>query len=38
MLVLGLKPLHLMFGTNSNMHQVIQIIELGGRELVLQFL
>jgi hypothetical protein len=38
MLVLGLKSLHLMFGANSNIHQVIEVIKLGGRELVLQFL
>jgi hypothetical protein len=37
-LVLGLKSLHLMFSVNNNIHQVIEVIKLGGRELVLQFL
>jgi hypothetical protein len=35
MLVLGLKSLHLVFGADSNIHQVIEVIKLGGREFVL---
>jgi hypothetical protein len=35
MLVLSLKSLHLVLGVDGNIHQVIEVIKLGGREFVL---
>ena len=37
MLVLCFKFLHLMLGSVGDIHQVIEVFKLGGRELVLQF-